>query len=183
MYNYGFKVEDGTGLIDSTSYVTVEEASAYHEARSRYSVPWDNYDEALQQNALMAATQAVDDQYGNKYNGDILYPETQALLWPRTAFTNTNNRPVDGGVIPNELRIHVMEVAMSWLNQVNIYSTDNREGDVASESITIGGAITESVSYFQPSSSAGSNTQEADIMLKPILVSSVSGITIKRTRG
>lgn len=71
-------VEDGTGLADANSYVSLVEATAYHET-NLHSDDWPT-DEEEQKKALITATRILDQQY--QWNG---YKKTtiQALQWPR----------------------------------------------------------------------------------------------------
>lgn len=72
-----FTVEDGTGLADSTSYVTLAYSEDYLGAS------WAA-DDAAKQSALIAATEYADARWGNKLKSHPL-EETQALEFPRYA--------------------------------------------------------------------------------------------------
>lgn len=71
-------VEDGTGLADSNSYVSLAEATAYHET-NLYSADWPT-DEEEQKKALITATRILDQQYDWAGYKKLT---TQALQWPR----------------------------------------------------------------------------------------------------
>lgn len=88
-----FEVEDGTGLIDSTSYVDVADADAYHTDRG--NTAWTDADTDLKQQALIRATQALD-QYGLERYIGTRSTSTQALEWPRTDAVDRNGFTLTG---------------------------------------------------------------------------------------
>lgn len=73
-------VEDGTGLEDAESYLSVSDADAYHAARANEA--WNDYDTATKEAALRKATQYIDGRWGRRFPGAPL-TSTQALCWPR----------------------------------------------------------------------------------------------------
>jgi hypothetical protein len=90
-----FTVEDGTGLTDSNSYVSVADATAYHADRG--NTAWDSVAEP--EIALVRATQAID-QYGFERYLGYKSAETQALEWPRTDAVDRNGYTFTGVPIP-----------------------------------------------------------------------------------
>jgi DnaT-like ssDNA binding protein len=75
-------VEDGTGLANAESYLSVADANAYH-ARMGNVAAWSGEVPALEA-ALRRATQYLDARY--KFPGCKLV-WTQALQWPRDPYT------------------------------------------------------------------------------------------------
>ncbi|MAR55997.1 MAG: hypothetical protein CMM93_02335 [Rickettsiales bacterium] len=75
-----FVTEDGTGLAEANSYVSVAEADAYHADRG--NAAWIGEDSA-KQSALIKATDYLEQTYGRRWKGERLYAD-QALEWPRT---------------------------------------------------------------------------------------------------
>lgn len=73
-------VEDGTGLPNADSYVSLVDAAAYHTAMGNEA--WDDALPAEQEAALRRATQYLDTRY--RWRGEPL-TDVQALAWPRTA--------------------------------------------------------------------------------------------------
>lgn len=73
-------VEDGTGLANADSYVSVADATAYHAAMG--NAAWAALDTDEKEWALRRATQYIDVRYN--YRGSPLR-STQALAWPRTS--------------------------------------------------------------------------------------------------
>jgi hypothetical protein len=102
-----FVVEDGTGLANATSYVSVEDASIYHADRG--NTEWDNV--ADQQIALIRATQAVDAKGRLRFVGDK-GTSTQALAWPRTDAVDTDGFEIASDELPVALINAVCEAAL-----------------------------------------------------------------------
>lgn len=82
-----FVVEDGTGKVDSNSYITVADANAYFTERGLFA--WDNYFDDAKQSALILATDYIEMRYGSQFSGSRLYPDNpQALSFPRKDVNN-----------------------------------------------------------------------------------------------
>ena len=82
-------LEDGTGGLTSESYISVVDATAYHANFGNDA--WTNLDAPTQEIYLRKATRDLDTIYGTSYLSTML-TSTQALLWPRVAFTNRFSR-------------------------------------------------------------------------------------------
>lgn len=73
-------VEDGTGLPNADSYLSIASADVYHAAMG--NTDWASVPAALKEAALRRATQYLDTRYN--WRGQPL-TTTQALVWPRTS--------------------------------------------------------------------------------------------------
>ena len=74
-------VEDGTGLINAESYLSVADFKQYHQLRGNQVVQSDTDIER----ALRNATDYMDLVYGTRFLGDTLFPDVpQALFFPTT---------------------------------------------------------------------------------------------------
>lgn len=73
-------VEDGTGLMDANSYVSVEYADDYFAMRGNPT--WNALSEADKEFALVNATDYIDQRW-SCFKGELLNPY-QALMFPRT---------------------------------------------------------------------------------------------------
>jgi hypothetical protein len=74
-------VEDGTGLANAESYISVVDASAYHTARGNSA--WAALaSDALREQALRKATDYIEQVYRLSWKGRRV-TDTQALSWPR----------------------------------------------------------------------------------------------------
>jgi hypothetical protein len=81
-------VEDGTGFANANSYISVEEADAYHDDRG--NTRWADYDENdVKIPALIRAADYIQQIYGSVFSG---YPAAtgQGLAWPRMYSVDTN---------------------------------------------------------------------------------------------
>lgn len=74
-------VEDGAGLADAESYVSVASADAYHVAHGNPA--WAAADDSAKEIALRNATAYIDARYA--FAG-VQVVAGQALEWPRTGF-------------------------------------------------------------------------------------------------
>lgn len=74
-------VEDGTGLPDAQTYISVEDADAYHEARG--NMAWGDLALPAREAALLNATDYMGAVYGQRWGGERMLA-TQALDWPRS---------------------------------------------------------------------------------------------------
>jgi len=97
-----FIVEDGTGLPDANSYVSVAEADAFHADRN--NAAWTGAD-AVKQAALVKATDYVSQKYDTRWK-DMPDTDEQGLYWPVTC--------IDG--IPARLKQAVCLLALEALS-------------------------------------------------------------------
>lgn len=84
-------VEDGTGLSNANSYVSVENADAYFQLRANDE--WSTLEADAKVAALVSATQYIDLRWGPNLKGVRAF-ETQALEFPRVDFCTTAEPPV-----------------------------------------------------------------------------------------
>lgn len=75
-----FKVEDGTGLPDSNSYLSVEAADSYFTDVG--NAKWLSLTVDAKQSCLVQATRYMDARFGSRWRGEQLKPD-QALAFPR----------------------------------------------------------------------------------------------------
>lgn len=132
-----FLVEDGTGLANSTSYLSTDDANTY---ATTYNVPnWLALDVTLQQQYLMDATYCIDRLYGQDFLGiPMSHDYIQALLWPRFTVVVNGIQVVETGQLPYQLTQAVFEVACMDMNGLNLYPEPNRTPFLTGESKSIG---------------------------------------------
>ena len=75
----GLIVEDGTGLSNANSYISIEEADTFHSINI-YGSAWSGYDDARKVSALITATRYIDATF--RYKGRRLQT-SQLLAFPR----------------------------------------------------------------------------------------------------
>lgn len=74
-----FVVEDGTGLANANSYVSVADADAYFADRG--IAAWTG-SSTVKEHALIRATDFIETVYGRRFRGSVV-TDTQALSFPR----------------------------------------------------------------------------------------------------
>lgn len=169
-------VEDGTGLVNADSYLSVDDATAYHTAMGNSS--WANRPD-LYELALRNATTVTDMRFGTNYRG-LIATSTQSLLFPRTMFVDNNGKIINAYTIPQSLKNSVAELALTYINNNQVLITDVTKDDaLQSENVDIGGAVTEGKSYFYAIKEK--NTTKSDMIIAPLLKS--AGKTIMAERG
>lgn len=176
-------VEDGTGLSNSDSYISVAEATGYHSNRG--NVKWTYGGSDTQEVALRVATESVDMIYGDKYLGEV-WKRDQALLFPRSTFYDNHGRSVSSETIPQVLKDAVAEAALLFIEKEveepgsgrsALIQNPDPSANVKSYSEDYAGAFSESYTYFSPVST--SKLRVVGMKLYPILRSGGS-ITVRR---
>lgn len=111
-------VEDGTGLSNSESYLSVSNADTYHSNRSNSA--WTGSD-ASKESALRKATDYLDATYN--WKGSI-FSTTQSLNWPRVGVIDRNGRDLDYSV-PKAIKDATAELALVALSEDLLPNTSN----------------------------------------------------------
>lgn len=121
-------------VLNTNSYVSAAEADLYFETRID-SATWDNADEALKEDALVTATQIIDN---HPWIGAAV-SSSQALAWPRKNATYYDDRmgqevKLSESETPTLVKTAVYEQALHLLN-----NEDLLEGKTQTfESISVG---------------------------------------------
>lgn len=121
-------IEDGTGLENSNSYVSVDFANDYFSARGISD--WSGLEDETKENVLVRATDYIDNVfhwYGQKKT------KTQALRFPRINLLDYEGTEIEG--IPNCLKQAVCEGALILSEGTELYQTSEKNGDITSETI------------------------------------------------
>ena len=122
-------VENGTGLTNANSYVSVEFADDYFSARGVSG--WDALETTQKEQALIRATDYIDNiyqWYGKKSTAE------QALRFPRTDLKDYEGNEITG--IPTCLKQAVCDASLISANGTELFETAEENGDVVSENIT-----------------------------------------------
>ncbi|MCK5497313.1 MAG: hypothetical protein KAI41_07280 [Hyphomicrobiaceae bacterium] len=109
------KVEDGTGLVDANSYVSLADAESYIEATGRQKNPaWLAAGTAEKNSALINATQYMDTTYLCRYLGERAEAtiDTQALEFPRDGLFAPSGAAIPSADIPPEIANACAEFAL-----------------------------------------------------------------------
>lgn len=122
-------VEDGTGLTDANSYVSVVFADDYFTARGVSEWAALGTDEKKEQ-FLIKATDYIDSIF--EWNGKREF-DHQALRFPRVGLRDYEGAEIKG--IPTCLKQAVCDAALI-ANGTELFETAEHNGDVVSETIT-----------------------------------------------
>jgi len=109
-------VEDGTGLANAESYVSVVDANAYHSKLG--NDVWADLDTSVKEQLLRKATDYMVAQYRLQYAGYRRY-STQSLDWPRlyvplidSLSANVFPQYVDFDIVPTTVKNVCAELAL-----------------------------------------------------------------------
>lgn len=100
-------IEDGAGLTDAESYVTVEEADSYHAAYGH--AVWAAAETEDKESALRRAAVFLDGAYLNRFRGAPA-SETQRRAWPRRGIAG-----IATDTVPQAVRDAQSELALKAL--------------------------------------------------------------------
>jgi len=107
-----FVVENGTGLSNSNSYISVADADSYFTDRNK--TDWISKSEAEKKAALIEATRFIDGNY--LWTGHIKYND-QSLGWPRILVCDDEGRNIDSDTIPERVKFATCELAYEALTK------------------------------------------------------------------
>lgn len=111
-------VEDGTGLDNAESYLSVNDADSYFETMrgdaSEYASDWlsDTTTDPIKEACLRWATKLIDKLW--RWDGQKS-TTTQKLRWPRSYVYDDEGDQVEGDEIPDDLKWAVAEQARALL--------------------------------------------------------------------
>ena len=140
-----FQVEDGTGLADANSYLSVTDADSYIEDHGD-SATWSAATDASKQEALRLATQYLDIRYATKWIG-ARGDEDQSLAWPRASAEDYDGYAIDDESVPSLIEDATAELALRVIDGDTLYDDIDEPGTIKSESVTTG-PITERTEYI-----------------------------------
>lgn len=135
-------VEDGTGLSEADSYISVEYFDAYATSRG-LTVP-EGAEPTAKESALRRATTWIDAAYGSEFSGVRLRGREQALQWPRRGARDAEGDVISSEEVPVEIERAAAEAAMRELGSPGSLSPDVTTGRVE-KSVSVSGAV--SVEY------------------------------------
>ena len=148
-------VEDGSGLSNADTYISVADADTYISTYVRNSSTWTSLGTAAKEQALKEGTQSLDLLYGQRFVG-YRRNKDQSLAWPRTAGYDTDGYAVDGTVVPSAVENATVELAWRHVNDGGPSTTtgdttgviaDSSAGtNISSESVSVG-SVTSTTQY------------------------------------
>lgn len=105
---FSFVVEDGTGLSNATSYVSVAEADDYYTIDANFSAAWGALNSTQKEYRLAWAARILDqkvDWAGEKH------VEDSGLRWPRDCVVDRDGIEIDDDVVPRQVKEATLEFA------------------------------------------------------------------------
>ncbi len=124
-------VEDGSGLSAANSYVSLEEALAYHADHGNAAWAAATTDEARSA-ALVRGAAALDGMYGGRWPG-VRYSDLQGLDWPRSSAWDRDGYPLTG--VPAKVKAAACEAALIELGNAGALS---KKSDTGLAELTVG---------------------------------------------
>lgn len=159
-----FVVEDGSGLSNATSFISVADADAY--AAEVGLTAWTGTTPA-KQTALIKAQRYITQTYRGLWKG-LRSNELQSLDWPRADVEDYDGYIIDSDSIPAAIKEAQVELAARALSAELISDVTVDGGNITSESSTVGG-LNYAVTY-----AGGKSTQKvytvAERLLEPYIV-------------
>ncbi len=169
--------EDGTGLVNSNTYISAAFADTYHDERG--NTKWENASVAERESALIRASDYIDKRWGVWFRG-IKSSSIQALQWPRIGAFD-NNRYTLNGIVPVPLQKACAEYALrAFLNNVlapdphqTVPEQNHEEGSVVDTEVITGeiqekeekvGPIEERTVYRTSSQNRSLRTAESSLV-------------------
>jgi hypothetical protein len=131
-------VEDGTGLSNAESYLSVADADSYFETmrgdESTYAADWGavSTTTAIKEACLRWATRLIDRHWA--FDGEKS-TTTQKLRWPRSYVEDIEGDEIDGDIIPEDLQHATAEMARALL--VDPERVEDQEVGLSSLSVAV----------------------------------------------
>lgn len=144
-----FKVEDGTGLPDATSYVSVADATTYFTATNR-ATEWNTLTVAAQEAALNVGSRYADLRWGPRLAGQPLKTD-QALEFPRKNLFDRYHRRITG--VPKNWKDAVCEYTLQSLSGSLMPTGSSSSAAETKRKKIVVGPITTETEYFTATSS------------------------------
>jgi hypothetical protein len=170
-----FIAEDGTGLANANSLISVEDADTYFSDRG--NTEWDALTTASKQAALIKATDYLNAKAFIGYNKT----NTQSLKFPRELESYYSiYSGVDISEMPAPILNAVCELALAATDS-ELYSDVTTSGNVKSESKSLDGVGSKTVEYMPVSSVSASNMEnkygKVESLIKPYLKKRATGFS------
>jgi len=118
-----FEVEDGTGLSESNSYVSVLDADDYYSVDPYFAITWSALLTVAKQNLLAWATRVLDQKVVWEGTKTV---DASALRWPRSGLVDRDGIEIVENIIPLQVVQATLELA-KHLNASDITSSQDIE--------------------------------------------------------
>lgn len=144
-------VEDGTGLTNANSYISVAGADAYVAERiiGSTKTTWDAASTSSKESALIRATDYLDENYRSRWKG-YRGSQDQALDWPRYSVVDGDGYLVASDAVPGQLSSALVEIAVTVVADTESMTPEaTTAGSVRRERIRAGSVESET-EYSSP---------------------------------
>jgi len=131
-------VEDGTGLANADSYISVADADTYVDAvaTAARNTVWDALTLANQERALRVATQWLDAEYNTRWK-ETRSNEGQALDWPRQNIEDIDGFIILSTIVPQPVKDSTVEMALRAMSE-DIFLDETNDGRIRSKMSKVG---------------------------------------------
>lgn len=171
-----FVPEDGTGLANANSLCELAFADAYFADRmvtTWITGPTGARSDPSRQGALIKATDYVEGRWANRFLGDLQFPETQALSFPRLYIE-------EDGVVPVLVKKAICEYALrSFVGELAPDPVTDASGLLVAATKEKVGPIETEVRYQTGVYLANGSFRPypaADMLIRPYLSNSGGGV-------
>lgn len=164
-------VEDGTGLANAESYVSVANADAYHASIGNST--WTGTD-PVKETALRRAVRYLDGSYRLRFKG-IKNKSTQALEWPRAGVIDPSGWVQSSIALPAVLISATCEAALRELVSPNSLQPDLARGGAILSTELVAGPVSTSTTY-----ASGADPSDVITVLDDLLSGLIGGGSVAR---
>lgn len=173
-------VEDGTGLANAESYVSVADCTDYHSKRDNAAWAATAASPAtVRENLLRRATEYLDSIYGERWQGEQVNPSVQALNWPRQyVYVENNTIELSSTSLPVALVRATCEVALLLAEGEDLLPALERGGRIKALTQVVG-PLSERTAYADDAPST-TVYHSVDRYVKPLLRNSAIMGTVTR---
>lgn len=127
-------VENGSGLADAESYLSVADADSYHTLYG--STGWNGTSDEKEV-ALRVATQYLNASYGQRWVGSRIN-STMSLDWPRKSVIDRDGYAVSFTAVPTPVKHATAYMALRSIQGDTLIPDTAAASNVTSESVAVG---------------------------------------------
>jgi hypothetical protein len=137
--------ETGQQSPSANSYASLDYANTY----LANNTDWTGLSDSDKTDALATAFQSLELLYGPLYIGQMYPRSLQTALWPRIPVSDNFGRLILAFNVPDCLLKAQCEIAVLFVNGVNVFPVKATKANVAEQSVSMDG-LRSSVKYVKP---------------------------------